>query len=78
MARLQIEGLICIGGDGTLSGMQAFSDYFPTVLAPKTIDNDLGLNYRHEPDEWQREPCDSPPGYRYVRSPAAAASSSSR
>jgi ATP-dependent phosphofructokinase / diphosphate-dependent phosphofructokinase len=69
MARLQIEGLICIGGDGTLSGMQGFSDYFPTVLAPKTIDNDLGLNYRHEPDEWQREPCDSPPGYRYVRTP---------
>ena len=22
------------------------------MLAPKTIDNDLGLNYRHEPDEW--------------------------
>ncbi len=40
---LQIEGLICIGGDGTLNGMQALSDYLPTVLAPKTIDNDLGL-----------------------------------
>ncbi len=24
------------------------------MLAPKTIDNDLGLNYRNEPDEWQR------------------------
>ena len=67
MRRLQVEGLVCIGGDGTLSGMQAFCDYFPTVLAPKTIDNDLGLNYRHEPDEWQREPCEAPPGYRYVR-----------
>ena len=32
--------------------MQALSDSLPTVLAPKTIDNDLGLNYRHEPDEW--------------------------
>ena len=68
--RLGIEGLICIGGDGTLSGMQAFSEYFPTVLAPKTIDNDLGLNYRHEPDEWHREPTANPPGHRYVRGPA--------
>ena len=24
------------------------------MLAPKTIDNDLGLNYRNEPDEWVR------------------------
>jgi 6-phosphofructokinase 1 len=39
----------------------------PTTLAPKTIDNDLGLNYRTEPDEWTRDPCDSAPGYRYVR-----------
>jgi len=70
MKRLGVEGLICIGGDGTLSGMQVLSDYFPTVLAPKTIDNDLGLNYRHEPDEWQREPCEHPPGYKYVRTPS--------
>ena len=62
MKRLRVEGLICIGGDGTLSGMQVLSDYFPTVLAPKTIDNDLGLNYRHEPDEWQREPCERTAG----------------
>ncbi len=26
------------------------------MLAPKTIDNDLGLNYRNEPDEWVRVP----------------------
>ena len=39
----------------------ALSEYLPTVLAPKTIDNDLGLNYRHEPDEWIREPCDARP-----------------
>jgi 6-phosphofructokinase 1 len=70
LRRLQIEGLICIGGDGTLNGMLAISDFLPTVLAPKTIDNDLGLNYRHEPDEWQREPTDGPPGYRYVRRPS--------
>src|SRR5690606_39212167 len=54
LKRLGIEGLICVGGDGTLNGMQALSESLPTVLAPKTIDNDLGLNYRHEPDEWVR------------------------
>jgi 6-phosphofructokinase 1 len=67
LQRLQVEGIICIGGDGTLSGMQALSDYLPTVLAPKTIDNDLGLNYRHEPDEWVRETTPQAPGYRYLR-----------
>jgi ATP-dependent phosphofructokinase / diphosphate-dependent phosphofructokinase len=67
ITRLQIEGLICIGGDGTLNGMQALADLLPTVLAPKTIDNDLGLNYRNEPDEWDRQPADGAPGYRYVR-----------
>ncbi|HLJ95119.1 MAG TPA: 6-phosphofructokinase [Gemmataceae bacterium] len=70
LQRLGIEGLICVGGDGTLNGMQALSDHIPTVLAPKTIDNDLGLNYRHEPDEWVRQPCEQPPGYRYVRGPS--------
>ncbi len=67
LERLKIEGLICVGGDGTLNGMQALSHHLPTVLAPKTIDNDLGLNYRHEPDEWMREPCKEPPGYREFR-----------
>src|SRR5437763_2421426 len=70
LQRLQIEGLICVGGDGTLNGMQPLSKHLPTVLAPKTIDNDLGLNYRTEPNEWARQPCDAPPGYRYVRSGA--------
>jgi 6-phosphofructokinase 1 len=70
--RLAIEGLVCVGGDGTLAGMQALSCHLPTALAPKTIDNDLGLNYRHEPDEWHREPCDTPPGHRYVRGPSRA------
>ncbi len=70
LGRLQIEGLICVGGDGTLNGMQALSNHLPTVLAPKTIDNDLGLNYRHEVDEWVREPIETPPGYRYARAPS--------
>jgi 6-phosphofructokinase 1 len=70
LKRLHVEGLLCVGGDGTLSGMQALSCHLPTVLAPKTIDNDLGLNYRHEPDEWQRPACEAPPGYRYVRAPS--------
>jgi 6-phosphofructokinase len=52
--RLKIEGLICIGGDGTLNGLQPLADRLPVVLAPKTIDNDLGLNYRSEPDEYIR------------------------
>jgi ATP-dependent phosphofructokinase / diphosphate-dependent phosphofructokinase len=66
LRRLKVEGLICVGGDGTLNGMQALGESLPTVLAPKTIDNDLGLNYRHEPDEWAREPL--PDGeYKYTR-----------
>src|SRR3954463_12825432 len=58
-ARLQkigIEGLICIGGDGTLNGLQPLCERLPTVLAPKTIDNDLGLNYPSEPNEMLRVP----------------------
>jgi ATP-dependent phosphofructokinase / diphosphate-dependent phosphofructokinase len=53
--QLKIQGLICIGGDGTINGMQPLSEFFPCVLAPKTIDNDLGLNYLEEPNEWLRE-----------------------
>jgi 6-phosphofructokinase 1 len=75
--RLKIDGLICIGGDGTLNGMQALSDIVPTVLAPKTIDNDLGLNYRGEPDEWVRhDPRETiadaiiKDGYPYTRKPS--------
>jgi 6-phosphofructokinase len=70
MARLRIAGLICVGGDGTLNGLQPLAERFPTVLAPKTIDNDLGLNHRNEPDEWSRVPCPEPPGYRYERLPS--------
>jgi len=35
--------------------MQPISQFMPCVLAPKTIDNDLGLNYPDEPNEWIRE-----------------------
>ncbi|HEX3988291.1 MAG TPA: 6-phosphofructokinase, partial [Verrucomicrobiae bacterium] len=52
LKNLGINGLICIGGDGTLNGLQPLADRLPTVLAPKTIDNDLGLNYPSEPNEW--------------------------
>ena len=54
LSKINLDGLICIGGDGTLNGMQPLSEYFPCVLAPKTIDNDLGLNYLEEPNEWSR------------------------
>lgn len=62
--RLKLDGLICIGGDGTISGMQPITEILPCVLAPKTIDNDLGLNYIDEANEWIRKPIDDNPGYR--------------
>jgi 6-phosphofructokinase 1 len=70
LKKLGIDGLVCVGGDGTLNGLQPFADRFPVVLAPKTIDNDLGLNHRNEPDEWERIPTDEPPGYRYQQGPS--------
>jgi 6-phosphofructokinase 1 len=85
LRQLGVEGLVCVGGDGTLNGMQALSENLPTVLAPKTIDNDLGLNYRNEPDEWVRlapaAPGAEPPdgrtdlvqkdGHWYARNPSS-------
>jgi 6-phosphofructokinase len=74
LKRLGIDGLIAIGGDGTLNGLQPLAERLPTVLAPKTIDNDLGLNYPSEPDEWMRiEDRAAPHAYRYTRSPSNAA-----
>jgi 6-phosphofructokinase 1 len=72
LQRLKIEGLICIGGDGTLNGLQPLCDRLPTVLAPKTIDNDLGLNYPNEVDEWLRSPVEGHAGFRYERRPSRA------
>jgi 6-phosphofructokinase 1 len=73
LRRLKIDGLICVGGDGTLNGLQPLSDRLPTVLAPKTIDNDLGLNYPGEPDEWVRvqDPAANG-GQRYKRTESRA------
>jgi 6-phosphofructokinase len=73
LERLGIEGLICVGGDGTLNGLQPLAERLPTVLAPKTIDNDLGLNYPSEPDEWVRvkEP-NGTRSYHYKRTPSSA------
>jgi len=68
LQKLGIEGLICIGGDGTLNGLQPFAERLPTVLAPKTIDNDLGLNYPSEPDEYVRvNDATAKHGFRYKR-----------
>jgi len=73
LTKLGIEGLIAIGGDGTLNGLQPLAERLPTVLAPKTIDNDLGLNYPSEPDEWVRvEDADSKQGWCYNRTPSRA------
>ncbi len=52
LRRLELDGLICVGGDGTIVGMQPLTEVTPCVLAPKTIDNDLGLNYADEPNDW--------------------------
>ena len=73
LTKLGIEGLIAIGGDGTLNGLQPLAERLPTVLAPKTIDNDLGLNYPSEPDEWIRtvDP-DHRNGHRYSRTASSA------
>src|SRR5260221_6842791 len=63
---LGIEGLICVGGDGTLNGLQPIAERLPAVLAPKTIDNDLGMNYPGEPDEWVRvKDAEAKRGYGY-------------
>src|SRR6185295_13252270 len=73
MSKLGIEGLIAIGGDGTLNALQPLAERLPTVLAPKTIDNDLGLNYPSEPDEWVRvKDPSSTPSFHYTRSPSNA------
>src|SRR5690349_6007452 len=73
LKRLGIDGLIAIGGDGTLNGLQPLAQRLPTVLAPKTIDNDLGLNYPSEPDEWVRvKDPDAPQGFHYKRSASDA------
>lgn len=70
---LKLDGLICIGGDGTMNGLQPLCRWVPTVLAPKTIDNDLGLNYPQEAAKWERidAESDEPCNYR-VRSDFAA------
>lgn len=48
LKNLEIDGLIAIGGNGTLAGMKIFSEEhnMPFVGAPGTIDNDLnGTDY---------------------------------
>ncbi len=73
LKKLGIEGLICIGGDGTLNGLQPLAERLPVVLAPKTIDNDLGLNYPSEPDEWVRaNDASAKGGFRYKRAASGA------
>ena len=67
LRRLKIDGLICVGGDGTLNGLQPISERIPSVLAPKTIDNDLGLNYVSEAQEWVREGPEGQETYRRSR-----------
>ncbi len=39
--RLELDGLIAIGGDGTVNGIQGMSQELKLIGVPKTIDNDL-------------------------------------
>jgi 6-phosphofructokinase 1 len=73
LEKLGLEGLICVGGDGTLNGLQPLAERLPAVLAPKTIDNDLGLNFASEPDDWARvaDPA-AKSGHRYKRTESRA------
>jgi len=44
LAAQSVDGLVVIGGEGTLScAAQAFEDGLPVVGVPKTIDNDIAL-----------------------------------
>jgi 6-phosphofructokinase 1 len=71
LKEIGIEGLVCIGGDGTLNGLQPLAERLPTVLAPKTIDNDLGMNYPSEPDKWVRViESGAKTDYKYKRTPS--------
>src|SRR5215470_10378571 len=73
LQKLGIEGLISVGGDGTLNGLMPLAERLPNVLAPKTIDNDLGLNYPNEPDEWIRvKEAGTKNGYNYKRAESNA------
>src|SRR5215216_4155203 len=65
--------ILTAGGDGTLNGLQPLAERLPTVLAPKTIDNDLGLNYPSEPNEFVRvNDASEKQGFRYKRTPLNA------
>ncbi|MBX9679923.1 MAG: hypothetical protein K2X38_14265 [Gemmataceae bacterium] len=55
LEKLGIEGLVCVGGDGTLNGMQALASFLPTILAPKTIvtrDSDFQAIPNLETESW--------------------------
>jgi 6-phosphofructokinase 1 len=72
LIKLGVEGVIAIGGDGTLNGLQPLAERLPSVLAPKTIDNDLGLNYASEPNEWVRTRNHETGHYHYSRAASSA------
>ena len=71
ISRLSIDGLVCVGGDGTLNAIQPLSQILPCVLAPKTIDNDLGLNEQGEAKRWTRPNHDHPESARLTPRPHA-------
>jgi 6-phosphofructokinase 1 len=44
LRKFNIDGLIAIGGDDTLTVGAALKERFPTAFVTKTIDNDVGIN----------------------------------
>jgi 6-phosphofructokinase 1 len=69
--RLSLDGLVCVGGDGTLNGLQPLCELLPCVLAPKTIDNDLGLNMQGEARRWERSDPDRADSIHFRQRPHA-------
>src|SRR4026209_2630701 len=72
LKKLGIGGLIAVGGDGPLNGLQPLVERLPTVLAPETLAKQLGLKYPSEPDEWTRAKDPDGQGYHYTRTASCA------
>ena len=74
--RLQVEGLICVGGDGTLNGMQALADSLPDRAGPQDDRQRPGAELpRASRTSGSASRSAGRPGYRYTRRPPARRSS---
>src|SRR5258707_14775310 len=63
---LGIEGLICVGGDGTLNGLQPLAERLRGVVGGGGVGGGGGGGCPSEPDEWVRiKDSDARSGFRY-------------